>query len=338
MLKTYDEVLRLVNKINFYKAISKGENMNNYSIDSAVSDKVVSAYTTDKEKKELDDLAGTINKINNSFGLIDIPDYNPPEFSKMDSISKSNEEISAEAKNSLEEYRRSALEDIDSSINAKKSSLENSKSSLKSSKDDAISSVSAAYSKSRDLASNDALKRGLARSSIVVSVLDAFSKDELDTISRIEKDYADNLNAINFELNALGLQREQAIKDFDVAYAVKLNDKINSLANEYQKKEQEIIKYNNEIAEKEKEYQDSYNKLVADIKEKNIDSATKQSELVSKYGSKAISNYTKNQVFAVLDNYLLTKDRNDRIAILTSDAIKNALGSNYEEAYSKYIG
>ena len=338
MLKTYDEVLRLVNKINFYKAISKGENMNNYSIDSAVSDKVVSAYTTDKEKKELDDLAGTINKINNSFGLIDIPDYNPPEFSKMDSISKSNDEISAEAKNSLEEYRRSALEDIDSSINTKKSSLENSKSSLKSSKDDAISSVSAAYSKSRDLASNDALKRGLARSSIVVSVLDAFSKDELDTISRIEKDYADNLNAINFELNALGLQREQAIKDFDVAYAVKLNDKINSLANEYQKKEQEIIKYNNEIAEKEKEYQDSYNKLVADIKEKNIDSATKQSELVSKYGSKAISNYTKNQVFAVLDNYLSTKDRNDRIAILTSDAIKNALGSNYEEAYSKYIG
>lgn len=312
--------------------------MNNYSIDSAVSDKVVSAYTTDKEKKELDDLAGTINKINNSFGLIDIPDYNPPEFSKMDSISKSNDEISAEAKNSLEEYRRSALEDIDSSINTKKSSLENSKSSLKSSKDDAISSVSAAYSKSRDLASNDALKRGLARSSIVVSVLDAFSKDELDTISRIEKDYADNLNAINFELNALGLQREQAIKDFDVAYAVKLNDKINSLANEYQKKEQEIIKYNNEIAEKEKEYQDSYNKLVADIKEKNIDSATKQSELVSKYGSKAISNYTKNQVFAVLDNYLSTKDRNDRIAILTSDAIKNALGSNYEEAYSKYIG
>lgn len=338
MLKTYDEVLRLVNKINFYKAISKGENMNNYSIDSAVSDKVVSAYTTDKEKKELDDLAGTINKINNSFGLIDIPDYNPPEFSKMDSISKSNEEISAEAKNSLEEYRKSALEDIDSSINAKKSSLENSKSSLKSSKDDAISRVSAAYSKSRDLASNDALKRGLARSSIVVSVLDAFSKDELDTISRIEKDYADNLNAINFELNALGLQREQAIKDFDVAYAVKLNDKINSLANEYQKKEQEIIKYNNEIAEKEKEYQDSYNKLVADIKEKNIDSATKQSELVSKYGTKAISNYTKNQVFAVLDNYLSTKDRNDRIAILTSDAIKNALGSNYEEAYSKYIG
>ena len=312
--------------------------MNNYSVDDAITKKVASAYDTDKEKSELDSVIGTINAINDSFGLIDIPDYEKPSFSRLDVPSKNSEEIESDAKNSLADYRNTGLSNIDSNFESKKDTLEQNKENLKENKASALNSISSAYNSARVNASNDALRRGLARSSIIVSVLDAFSKDEIDDINRVEKDYTDSLNAIDFEINALDAQRKQAINDFDIAYAVKLNDKINTLTSEFEKKQSEIIKYNNEIAEKEKEYRENYDKLVADIKEKNINSASEQSELIAKYGSKALTNYTKNQVFAVLDNYMAGKDKSKRIELLTSSGLKDALGANYDEAYKKYVG
>ena len=337
-MKTYDEILRLVTKINFSRVKNKGENMNNYSVDDAITKKVASAYDEDKEKNELDGVVGTINAINDSFGLIDIPDYKEPDFSRLDVPSKSSDDIESEAKNSLAEYRNKELAGIDSGIELKRDALNQNKIDLKENRDSMLSNINATYDRARENASNDALRRGVARSSIVVSILDAFSKDEIDSIGKVEKEYSDSLNAIDFEINALDAQRKQAISDFDIAYAVKLNDKINALTNEFEKKQSEIIKYNNDIAEKEKEYQENYAKLVADIKEKNIDNATKQSELIAKYGTKALANYTKNQVFAVLDNYMANKDKSKRIEVLTSSALKDALGSNYEEAYKKYVG
>ena len=337
-MKTYDEILRLVCKINFSRVKNKGENMNNYSVDDAITKKVASAYDKDKEKNELDGVIGTINAINDSFGLIEIPDYEEPDFSRLDVPSKSGEEIEKEARDALADYRNTELSSLDSDFESKRDSLEQNKEDLKENKISTLSTISSTYNKARENASNDALRRGLARSSIIVSVLDAFSKDEIEDINRVEKDYVDSLNAIDFEINALDAQRKQAINDFDIAYAVKLNDKINILTSEFEKKQSEIIKYNNEIAEKEKEYQDNYNKLVADIKEKNITNASKQSELVSKYGTKALANYTKNQVFAVLDNYLAGKDKSKRIELLTSSGLKDALGANYDEAYKRYVG
>ncbi len=336
-MKTYDEILRLVCKINFSRVKNKGENMNNYSVDDAITKKVASAYDIDKEKSELDGVVDTIKAINDSFGLIEIPDYEEPNFSRLDVPSKNNEEIEREAENSLADFRNTELSSIDSSFENKRDTLEKNKEDLKDNKSSNLSSISSAYNNARENASNDALRRGLARSSIIVSVLDAFSKDEIDDINRVEKDYTDSLNAIDFEINALDAQRKQAISDFDIAYAVKLNDKINTLTSEFEKKQSEIIKYNNEIAKKEKEYQENYDKLVADIKEKNINNASKQSELISKYGTKALANYTKNQVFAVLDNYLAGKDKSKRIELLTSSGLKDALGVNYDEAYKKYV-
>lgn len=337
-MKTYDDILRLVCKINFSRVKNKGENMNNYSVDDAVSKKVASAYSDDKEKDELDGIVGTINAINDSFGLIEIPDYNEPEFARLDVPTKSSENIAKEAEESLVSYRNQELSNIDSTIDNKRSALEQNRVDLKENKDSSIDNISSTYAKARENASNDALKRGLARSSIVVNILDAFSKDEMDNINRVEKDFNDSLNAIDFEINALDAQRKQALSDFDIAYAVKLNDKINALTSEFEKKQSEIIKYNNEIAKQEQEYKENYDKLVADIKEKNIDNASRQSELVAKYGSKALANYTKNQIFAVLDNYLAGKDKNKIISILTSSNLKDALGSNYDEAYKKYVG
>ena len=193
------------------------------------------------------------------------------------------------------------------------------------------------YDNARQQTSDDALKRGLARSSIVINQLDAFNKDELKTFEALEKDFNNNLNAIDFEINSLTKQKEQALADFDIAYAVKLNDAINNLNTELSKKQAEIIKYNNDIAEKEKEYLNNYNKLVNDIKNKNIDKDVKMIDLTAEYGEKVVSNYRKNILNNIVNSYFAGMDKNEVLSILqNNDDLKSALGSYYQDILDKY--
>lgn len=189
----------------------------------------------------------------------------------------------------------------------------------------------------RENSSNDALKRGLSRSSIVINQLDAFNKDELNTYKALEKDYNDKLDEINFELNSLNQQKQQALADFDIAYAVKLNDQINTLTNNLLEKQTAIIKYNNEIFEKERDYKDKYNSLVADIKEKNINKDANWAELIAKYGEKVIYGYKNNQINNLVDSYFKNMSKEEILNILNTNAeLRKALGNNLESIIARY--
>lgn len=333
---SYNEIQRVVKKLNAFKVKNGGKIMNNYSIDDETSKKVRDVYSTNQNKDGLSDVINSIGKIKDSFNDVEIPEYEAPNFERMESVSKSDEDIKNEATNSLAEYKNSSLSSIDEDIENKRSELEDNKNTLAESKESTVSKVKSNYESAKKEASDDALKRGLARSSIAVSVLDAFSKDEIDTLNSIEKEYSTSLNELNFELNALDAQKKKALADFDIAYAVKLNDKISTLTSEYNEKQQEVIEYNNKIAEKEKDYLDKYNSLVADIQSGNYSNATKKAELYNKYGSKFISTYTKNQIYGVLDDYFANKSSEEIAEILNGDDMKNALGSDYEDILKRY--
>lgn len=333
---TYNEIEKAIIKLNIIRVRKGGKKMNNYSISDDVSKKVYDTYSNSVQKDDIDKVINSINKIKNTFDDVEIPDYEAPKFERLDSIEKSSEDIAGEAENSLADFKNSSLNSIEKDIENQRTSLETNKQSLAETKDNAVATVKSNYASAKREASDDALKRGLARSSIAVSVLDAFSQDEIDALNSIEKEYAGSLNEINFELNALDAQKKKALDDFDIAYAVKLNDKISSLTNDYNKKQQEIIEYNNKIAEKEKDYLDKYNNLVADIQSDNYSNATKKAELYNKYGSKFISTYTKNQIYDVLDNYFANKSNEEIKAVLDDENLKTALGSNYGDVLKRY--
>lgn len=310
--------------------------MNNYSISDETSKKVFDAYNSSTKNDDMDKIIKSINKIKNSFNDVEIPDYEEPNFERLESVKKTSEDIENEAKNSLAEYKNSSLNSIDEDIESQRDKLETNKQTLSDSKDSTIEAVKSNYASAKKDASDDALKRGLARSSIAVSVLDAFSKDEIDELNAIEKEYSSSMNELNFELNALDAQKKKALDDFDIAYAVKLNDKISSLTSDYNKMQQEIIEYNNKIAEKEKDYLDKYNSLVADIQSDNYSNATKKAELYNKYGTKFISTYTKNQIYNVLDDYFANKSTEEIKTVLDDEDMKTALGSNYDDVLKRY--
>ena len=107
------------------------------------------------------------------------------------------------------------------------------------------------YSKLKQDASSDALKRGLARSSIVINVLDAFDKGYIEEINKINNEIQSKITSLEGQKSLLDEQRQSALNAFDINYALKLSSKIDDINKELYEQEQKVIEYNNQIAQKE---------------------------------------------------------------------------------------
>ncbi len=333
----YSEIVRDVVRLNLHNNFYKGGSTLEYRIGNDETNKIRDMYNSDLNKNNLDDLIGKIKVIDDTYRLSDYPEYIDPGFERMPSVSVDADTIRENAIESLGEYKNKSIDSINSDYDSRSQKLLDAKDDLAFDLESQKSNVSSYYDSARTRSSNDALDRGLARSSIIINVLDAFDNNEIADLRALDDEYTKSLNTIDFQLNSLKLQREKALSDFDISYAVKLGDKISSLTADMEKKRSEVIKYNNEIAEKEKKYLDNYNKLVLDIKKSNISNSNKMVELVGKYGDKAINRYRKNQIFDLLDEYFANMSKDTALDVLnTNDTLKDALGSDFDEYIGRY--
>ena len=102
-------------------------------------------------------------------------------------------------------------------------------------------------------------------------------------------------------------------------------------------KQADIIKYNNEIVEKEKKYQDAYDEFVKDIQDDNFNKDKSILELQQKYGSNVINSYKNNQINSIVDDYFKNMSKEEIVDILLgSEELKSVLGNKYEELLNKY--
>jgi len=178
-----------------------------------------------------------INKIKNFTSKFEGSTNNVPEnnvsFEKLDNIKIDDEQIRNKAEEELFDYKKENYDKILNQTAEREDELLENKASLKENYNAAVENIANSYDKVRESASNDALKRGLQRSSIVINKLDAFNQDEINTYNALNKELTDSLNEIDFELNSLEAQQELALDEFDITYAVKLNNKISSLSKNF---------------------------------------------------------------------------------------------------------
>jgi len=186
--------------------------MYNYKIDDGVTKKVLNSYNSNSKKSSIDDLIDKLNVANESFTTMEIPEYVAPDFEKMEKLEISQDDVKKQAESSLVEFKNNSLKQIDDNIDSKSNQLNSNRETLINNNEETKKKIDLYYDNARQQTSDDALKRGLARSSIVINQLDAFNKDELKTFEALEKDFNNNLNAIDFEINSLTKQKEQALK------------------------------------------------------------------------------------------------------------------------------
>jgi len=231
----------------------------------------------------------------------------------------SDEQIEKQAKNSLEEYKQVGRQDIMDEYDKKSLDIDTKIENEKNSGDAQKLETKQMYESLKDSASKDAIKRGLARSSIAINILDAFDKDMVSQINKLNEQIQSKVTSLNGQKELYDKQRQSALNAFDISYALKLTEKIDSINKQLAEQEQKVIEYNNQIAEKEAEYEAKRSK-------NNLELAT----YLSKYGQEAYDNMKREEKFEYAKEYLLSLPKQEALAELeTNTMLASELGAKY---------
>lgn len=229
----------------------------------------------------------------------------------------SDDEIQQKAENSLSDYKNSELENINSSYDTKNKDIDEQISTTKSDGESQKNEAKELYSSLKQEASNDAVKRGLSRSSIVINILDAFDQNMIKEYNKINDEITSKIDSLNNQKNLLNEQRENALNAFDITYAVKLSNKIDEINQNLLEEEQKVLEYNNQIAQKEAEYE-------AKRKQNALDYA----EYVEKYGYDGIEKMKQEEKYQIAKDYLMSMSKEEALNELNSNKLFNSeLGS-----------
>lgn len=110
--------------------------------------------------------------------------------------------------------------------------------------------INAAYDAAKENASNEALKRGIARSSIVSEQLKELDEGRIEDVENAYENGNRRISAINDEIDKLSSGLTDALNALDIDEAVRINERIVKLKDEREKKQNEVLEYNNALKEK----------------------------------------------------------------------------------------
>lgn len=308
----------------------KGEMMYQYSM-------------TEKDTEQIQKLQTASNDINNKFKEIDDRydatltsnrelTYNPPAYEKMEYNAPSAEEVKSQAVNSLNEYKTSNIDAINEKYDSKISGIDEKVESATKTIQGEKEELESLYGSLKQNASNEAQKRGLQRSSIIVNQLEAFDRDKLNQYLKLNEEYKTTISGLSSEKEILESQKNSALSSFDITYAIKLQDKIESINKEIEEKEQEVLKYNNEIAEKEAEYKKEYEESANELIRQDRLDTTNLLEYMSKYGLSALDNLKALEKYKIVEEAFSNLTKEEALSeIQNNSKIKEQLGKYYDK-------
>ena len=238
---------------------------------------------------------------------------------RMEYQAPTKEEVEQSAIASLGSYLDSGKKDIENEYESKVSDINKLQSTNKDNLISQKNDLKETYQELKQNASEDSIKRGLARSSIIVNVLEAFDNKMLEDYANLDKAYTQKFQELEEEKSLLESQKQNALNSFDISYATKLNEKIEEINKEIEEKEKEVLEYNNQIAEKEAEFK-------LDQQDRNQELL----EYIGKYGSTALNRVKENEKYNLALSYFMSLDKDEALAeLLNNDQYKIELGNFY---------
>ncbi len=275
----------------------------------------------------LDDLKSQIEGIDTKYDIFPKKGDKMNEdisLARKETITKTDDELKTEAENSLADYAKAQKDAINNAADKKLSNFDGKEESLRAQSELDKAQLQNYYNTYKRNAENDALKRGLQRSSIVINNLNAFDKELVEKLINIDKTLGENIASINDQINSLNEERQKALDEFNITYAVKVNDKINALKEDLQAKNDEILEYNNKIAQIEAEYK-------ADAQKRNQQVDEDYLNQIYKYfaNQDTIKANKQKEYETAVDKYLDSLSKDDALAELSNNSfIRDILGTN----------
>ncbi len=283
--------------------------------------------TPSQKDSMLDDLKSQIVGIDTKYDIFPKKGDKMSEdltLDRKETIKKTDDELRGEAESSLAEYAKAQKDAINNTTDKKISSFDGKEESLRAQSELDKAQLQNYYNAYKRNAENDALKRGLQRSSIVINNLNAFDKELVEKLINIDKTFGENIASINDKINTLNEERQKALDEFNITYAVKVNDKINALKEDLQAKNDEILEYNNKIAQIEAQYKANAQKRNQQVDEDYL------SQIYKYFANQDTIKANKQKEYeTAVDKYLDSLSKDDALAELSNNSfIRDILGTS----------
>jgi hypothetical protein len=308
--------------------------MYTYKFSDSESDEIVKKA---KDYNNLEELFKQVDKKYNSSQVINEEDYNKKlDLQRKTTETKSQDDVLNQAQNEIYEYKTAQENAIENDYTKKSENIDNQLENLSLASTQSKKALEGALDKAKTDASNDAIKRGLARSSIIVNKLASYDQTYLKEFATIEKGFLNSQNKLNNERGILEVQRQNALDAFDISYAVSLSEKINSINEKLLKQEKEVIEYNNKLEEIEKEFElkqaENLNKAKLDASKQNQDYA----KYIGSGGGLQIDMVKEQEKFDIAYDYLSSLPKAQALYELTNNNyFENHLKLRYKTLLSQ---
>lgn len=301
---------------------------------------------SDDESDEIENKSNSLDNLLKSFGEIDskyslkstdsiVDDGASLELERQTFERPTQEGVESQAKDSLADYQNSSLQSIENDYQKSLNAVDENLSSLEQKTNSSKQSLQTEYQSAKEYAANDAIKRGLARSSIIVNKLAQYDESMLTQFGEIEKNYLQTSQKLTQEKSLLEVQRQNALDAFDLSYAVKLTEKISSINEKLDKTENEVIEYNNKMEQLEKEYEADRQKQLDDKKESLENSNLKLLEYFAKYGTAQVEKIKEEEKYNLAYSYLMNLPKEQALIELQNNpSFKSNLKTTYSKIYS----
>ena len=200
-------------------------------------------------------------------------------------------------------------------------------------KDDELDAL---FSEKREKQKNASVKNGMARGSVLVSLLEDINQDEMKTAQEVEDAYINTISQLNDEMDRLSAERENALNELDLKYATELKEKIAELKEDRDAVVAKYTKYNNNVDEKEAKYQkdrqEDIAKYLEDQRQEEVKKAEEQRAYEAKYGysGEKLKNYSERYNLAY-DFYMSLSAEIAADALAASPNMKFYLGNYYDK-------
>ena len=132
-----------------------------------------------------------------------------------------------------------------------------------------IANLRASAGEATENTSNQALKRGIARSSIVAQLLNDIESAKVSAEGGILKERNKSLRDIDGKIDEIDAKLLNTIAEITAEKTYGINEKVQSLLAEYEKKKKEVEEYNNELRQKKAEMITKAKAQGIDVSEEN---------------------------------------------------------------------
>lgn len=249
----------------------------------------------------------------------------------------SDEDIRKQAEDSLKSYEDKEQKDIENEYAAGNRKLDEESQKLGGNFESQSKKIEQTYENAKESNKNTFIRRGLSRSSIMQENLKNLDESKNAAQDTLAKELKQNLEKITIERDLLETQKQSALESFNIAYAVKLSEKINKLTESAKQAEDAVAKYNNQLEEKEKKF--ALSQQEHNIKQDNQQLKDNKFVLdyINEYGRVGLDWLIAKEKLTAAKDSIKGLSKEQALAQIERDGYRDILGDSVYKSLINYV-